>query len=182
MLLRVHTTIRAPLLYCVSKKYWFMRIEDLWKIWMIIKLILIDYGGHSGLFRANQKNTFMILQNIQSKLVIRNFLVTLKLFLDAKCSLSLWSKLTIGHGKWFLNTNLFLIKTFLITKFDCIFNLATCTLYLTSIYPLDCNIEQKSTVMEHMDLKLFLEVCNFIQIASSEKENMAMSDQTRNHT
>ena len=25
----------------------------------------------------------------------------------------------IGHGKWFLNTNLFLIKPFLITKFDC---------------------------------------------------------------
>ena len=56
---------------------------------------------------------------IQSNLGIRNFLVTLKLFLNAKCSLSLWSKLTIGHGKWFLNTNLFLIKTFLITKFDC---------------------------------------------------------------
>ena len=56
---------------------------------------------------------------MQSNLVIRNFLVTLKLFLNAKCSLSLWSKLTIGHRKWFLNTNLFLIKTFLITKFDC---------------------------------------------------------------
>ena len=60
------------------------------------------------------------LLHIQSNLVIRNFLVTLKLFLNAKCSLSLRSKLTIGHGKWFLNTNLFLIKTFLITKFDCI--------------------------------------------------------------
>ena len=56
---------------------------------------------------------------IQSNLVIRIFLVTLILFLNAKCSLFLWSKLTIGHGKWFLNTNLFLIKTFLITKFDC---------------------------------------------------------------
>ena len=42
---------------------------------------------------------------IQSNLVIRNFLVTLKLFLNAKCSLSLWSKWQIGHGKWFLNTN-----------------------------------------------------------------------------
>ena len=30
---------------------------------------------------------------LQSNLVIRNFLVTLKLFLNAKCSLSLWSKL-----------------------------------------------------------------------------------------
>ena len=55
-----------------------------------------------------------ILILIQSNLVIRNLLVTLKLFLNAKFSLSLWSKLTIGHGKWFLNTNLFLI-----TKFDC---------------------------------------------------------------
>ena len=38
--------------------------------------------------------------------------------------LSLWSKWQIGHGKWFLNTNLFLIKPFLIkpfliTKFEC---------------------------------------------------------------
>ena len=50
---------------------------------------------------------------------IRNFLVTLKLFLIAKCSLSLWSKLAIGHRKWFLNTNLFLSKRSLsTTKFD----------------------------------------------------------------
>ena len=56
---------------------------------------------------------------LQSNLVIRNFLVTLKMFLKVKCSLSLWSKLLFGHVKWFLNTNLFLIKTFLITKFDC---------------------------------------------------------------
>ena len=56
---------------------------------------------------------------VHSNLVIRNFLVTLKLFLNAKCSLSLWSKLTIGHRKWFLNTNLFVIKTFHISKFDC---------------------------------------------------------------
>ena len=41
-------------------------------------------------------------------------MVTLKLFINAKCSLSLWSKLAFGHGKWFFNTNLFLI-----TKFDC---------------------------------------------------------------
>ena len=50
----------------------------------------------------------------QSNLLIKNFLVNLKVFLNTKCSLSLWSKLTIGHRKWFLNTNLFLI-----TKFDC---------------------------------------------------------------
>ena len=57
--------------------------------------------------------------DIQSNLAIRNFLVALKLFLSAKSSLSLWSKWQIGHGKWFLNTNLFLIKKFLIAKFDC---------------------------------------------------------------
>ena len=44
----------------------------------------------------------------------------LKLFLNAKSSLSLWSKWQIGHMKWFLNTNLFLIKPFLIAKFDSI--------------------------------------------------------------
>ena len=42
-----------------------------------------------------------------------------KLFLNAKKSLSLWSKWQIGHGKWFFNTNLFPIKPFLIAKFDC---------------------------------------------------------------
>ena len=52
--------------------------------------------------------------------MIRNFLVTLKLFLNAKCSLFIWIKWQIGHKKWFLNTNKFLIKTFRIAKFDCI--------------------------------------------------------------
>ena len=53
---------------------------------------------------------------VQSNLMIRNFLVTLILFLNAKCFLSLCSKLAICHWKWFLNTNLFLKKPFLITK------------------------------------------------------------------
>ena len=40
--------------------------------------------------------------SLQSNLVIRIFLVTLKLFLNAKCSLSLWSKLQIVpyHQVW----------------------------------------------------------------------------------
>ena len=38
---------------------------------------------------------------VQSNLAIRNFLVTLKLFLNAKSSLSLWSKWQIGRRKWF---------------------------------------------------------------------------------
>ena len=57
---------------------------------------------------------------IQSNLAIRNILVALKLFLNAKSSLSLWSKCQIGHRKWSLNTNLSHIKPFLIAKFDCI--------------------------------------------------------------
>ena len=44
------------------------------------------------------------------------------------------SKLAIGHGKWFLNTNLFLIKPFLITKFDCKFKLGD-TEWLNSEQP-----------------------------------------------
>ena len=56
------------------------------------------------------------LIEVQSNLAIRNFLVTLKLFLNTKCSLSIWSKSAFGHSKWFLNTDLFLIKPFLITQ------------------------------------------------------------------
>ena len=59
-------------------------------------------------------------RKLHSNLAIRNFLVSLKLFLNAKSSLSLWSKWQISHRKWFLNTNLFIIKLFLIAKFDCI--------------------------------------------------------------
>ena len=48
--------------------------------------------------------TCLVYKNtqIQSKLAIRNFLVALILFLNAKSSLSLWSKWQIGHRKWFL--------------------------------------------------------------------------------
>ena len=69
-------------------------------------------------------STLDCIWQIQSNLVIRNFLVILELFLNAKSSLSLWSQLVIGHGNWFLRTSLFIIKTFLITKFDC-----TCKVY-----------------------------------------------------
>ena len=72
--------------------------------WRIYACVYNSVPQKSSLFRNNLV--------VQSNSVIRNFLVTLKLFLIAKCSLSLWSKLTIGHGKWFLN------KQFLITRFD----------------------------------------------------------------
>ena len=71
---------------------------------------------------------------VQSNLVIRNLLVPLKLFLNTKCSLSLWSKLTIGHGKWFLKTNFFPTKMFLATKFDCLYS-AHCSYLDISISP-----------------------------------------------
>ena len=62
---------------------------------------------------------FLKKQIIQSNLVIRNFLVTLELFLNAKCSLHYEVNWQLVKGKWFLNNKMFLIKTFLITKFDC---------------------------------------------------------------
>ena len=95
----------------------------LWPLFLCFTFLL-SYVFSDTLKRSNQ-----ILILVQSNLVIRNFLVTLKLFLNAKCSLSLWSKLTIHHWKWSLNTNLFLIKTFLITKFDCMSFLHLVTLF-----------------------------------------------------
>ena len=68
-------------------------------------LINRNYGTGNSQFKEWQKI-------LHSNLV--KFLVTLKLFLNAKCSLSLC------HGKWFLSTNLFLFKPFLITDFNCI--------------------------------------------------------------
>ena len=47
-------------------------------------------------FFSVEKIKTNIMYIIQSTLVIRNFLVTLKLFLSAKSSLSLWSKLAFG--------------------------------------------------------------------------------------
>ena len=59
-------------------------------------------------FAKSQSNVrtspFWYKIHIQSKLAIRNFLVALKLFLNAKSSLPLWSKWQIGHRKWFLKT------------------------------------------------------------------------------
>ena len=59
---------------------------------------LFEAGVHIGRFRQFS----FFIKVIQSNLVIRNFMVTLKLFLNAKCSLPLWSKLATGYG--FLTT------------------------------------------------------------------------------
>ena len=82
-----------------------------------LQILVAEYNdGHHSMSRLLEWKTLYM-----SNVVIRNYLVTLQLFLKPKCSLSLWSELTIGHGKWFLNTNLnlFFIKTFLITKVYC---------------------------------------------------------------
>ena len=107
----------------LSRKYKFSNCFH----WKTLTGVLRSFASYWAIPRTN--NEIFKCENVsthnwivQLNLVIRNFLVTLKLFLNAKCSLFLWSKLTIGHGKWFLNTNLFLIKTFLITKFDCTLN------------------------------------------------------------
>ena len=99
-------------------------------------------------YEKEKYHKFLLL--VQSNLAIRNFLVALKLFINAKSSLSLWSKWQIDHRKWFLNTNLFLIKPFLIAKFDCSFlenlqrkyltisssnNRLKFTFYTTKFYP-----------------------------------------------
>ena len=84
---------------------------------MELKIVCMYKKKVSWQWSESQEGQFSDLT--QSNKAIRNFLVALKLFLNAKNSLSLWSKWQIGHGKWFLNTNLFLIKPFLIAKFDC---------------------------------------------------------------
>ena len=107
------------------------RICEFALIWIFLNLRQLHFSVTSSLKHYNTytKLTFLmkaptytgyLQQVVQSNLVIRNFLITLKFFLNVKSYLPLWSKLAFGHGKWFLNTNLFLIKTFLITKFDCI--------------------------------------------------------------
>ena len=66
-----------------------------------------------------------------------------EIVLNAKSSLSLWSKWQIGPRKWFLNTNLFLIKPFLIAKFDCISILTfSCTKHFPSFLILDLILVQ----------------------------------------
>jgi hypothetical protein len=80
-------------------------------------IFLSTYPISANSFRGNYSRAETIRGNrVQSNLAIRNFLVTLNLFLKAKSSLFLWSKWQIGHMIWFLNTNLFLIKPFLIAK------------------------------------------------------------------
>ena len=67
-------------------------------------------------------------------MAIRNFLAALKLFLNAKSSLSLWSKWQIGHRKWFLNINLFLIKPFqAFHKNSVFFTVTICKVYKKNV-------------------------------------------------
>ena len=92
-----------------SRKYWKLSLESTYIC------NLTKYG-----YCRKYKNILRLLFGVQSNLAIRNFLVALKLFLNAKSSLSLWSKWHISHSKWSFDTNVFLIKPFIIAKFDCI--------------------------------------------------------------
>ena len=93
-------------------------------------------------------------------MAIRNFLVTLKLFLNAKCSLFVWSKWQIGHRKWFLNTNLFLIKPFLTATFDC-------TLTLGGLCKIFFLLKNQSLAKEESASCIFLHNCNFLKYLKS---------------
>ena len=90
---------------------------------------------------------------LQLNLAIRNFLVALKLFLNTKSSLSLWSKWQIGHRKWFLNTNSFLIKPFLIAKFDCIKNSLILTANILSTVK-TCTLRKIDVATNSLDILL----------------------------
>ena len=94
-----------------------LHIRQLW--WLLVWWLCLMFHFYLPLFFFVSMH---LLKNdlIQSNLAIRNFSVALKLFFNAKSSLSLRSKWQIGHRKWFLNTNLLLIKPFLISKFDSI--------------------------------------------------------------
>ena len=65
-------------------------------------------------------NSFEQEYDIQPNLVIKNFLVTLRLFLMPKVPYpyEVNGKLVTGNGS-LIHTNLFIIKPFLIAKFDC---------------------------------------------------------------
>ena len=84
--------------YCVRKKLsnYLEKLEKTWEFAQIFR--------SQGQFIQIVKGQNNFSNKIQSNLAIRNFLVALKSFLNAKSSLSLWSKGQIGHRKWFLNT------------------------------------------------------------------------------
>ena len=111
--------------------------------------------------------------------MIGNFLVTLKLFLNAKSSLFLWSKLTIRHGKWFLNTNLFLIKTFLITTFDCIRTNELNNIERVALLPQESLTELFHQIpnYEHNEGKIFAKShmnCDFIEALITESYDLSI--------
>ena len=109
-------------------------------LWLSLLLCCISYDSHTsqqnGIVNCNGiqkekkremtwiwKLKIYILWNkklkLQSNLVTRNFLVTLKLFLMPNVPYPYEVNWQIGLRKWFLNNNLFFINLYLITKFDC---------------------------------------------------------------
>ena len=123
---------------------------------------------------TNSSSTKGLMFQIQSNLAIRNFFVTLKLFLNAKCSLFLWSKLAFGYRKWFLNTNLFLIKQFLNAKFDC-----TSFLYISTFSIILSLVLQSPPSKLHSKVsKVRLNSLQLLSPTNSIKYQMLVENQT----
>ena len=126
-----------------------------WRWWDWIQAIFLKLFYFKNLTQHDESVNEMILEIVPpwskrtvyelDNKAIRNFLVGLKLFFNAKSSLPLWSsKWQIGHKKWFLNTNLFLVKLFLITKFDCLAEISPC---MTDIWFLLYGLDVKREAM-----------------------------------
>ena len=74
---------------------WLVEEKNLLRIF-VSNISWIDLNSES--MTGKFVKTIFCLLAVQSNLAIMNFLVALKLFLNAKSSLSLWSKWQIGHG------------------------------------------------------------------------------------
>ena len=91
------------------------------------------------------------------------------LFLNAKCSLSSWSKLAIGHKKWLLNNILFIIKPFLITKLDCtmiqnsyqVYHWEVCDYIFSAKCTLKKHVESVHEVKKPFKCEICDYICNF---------------------
>ena len=121
---------------------------------------------------------YFILQIlIYLNLVIRNFLVTLRFSLTPNIPYPYEENWYIEHRKQFLNTNLFLIKPFLITKFDCSMYFISLKNSLLKIYltqlPL-CPLAPTNAQRKAFDLHFY-----FVIFAASQKRRNVHSEERK---
>ena len=114
---------------------------------------------------------------IQSNLMIRNFLVTLKFSLTPNVPYPYEVNLHIGRGKQFLNTNFFLCKQFHSTKFDCsMYSISLknslLKIYLTQL-PL-CPLAPTNAQRKAFDLHFY-----FVIFAASQKRRNVHSEERK---